>query len=184
MEDTKPTIFDKLRWFWNDNIRYAHINIYRGVRNLIRWAPTIWKDRDWDQHYIYEILKVKLHNQAEHIGSQQIHTNDVYHANRMRLAIRLIEKCQEDEYSIEYLDYVDTDSLFIKPKSGPREERLDEYFKKYSHQYRRVMSGELNKINTHDTKMRIALEIAIDNQNRCRKLLFKILEKNIESWWN
>ena len=35
------------------------------IRNLIRWIPIIWKDRDWDFYFTYEILKKKLEFQAE-----------------------------------------------------------------------------------------------------------------------
>jgi hypothetical protein len=31
---------------------------------------------------------------------------------------------------------------------------------------------------------RIAMEIAVNNQERSRKLLFKIMEENIEGWWD
>jgi hypothetical protein len=30
----------------------------------------------------------------------------------------------------------------------------------------------------------IAMEIAHENQERCRKLLHKILEDNLEKWWD
>jgi hypothetical protein len=30
----------------------------------------------------------------------------------------------------------------------------------------------------------IAMEIAVNNQERSRKLLFKIMEENIEGWWD
>jgi hypothetical protein len=34
------------------------------------------------------------------------------------------------------------------------------------------------------SKERIAREIAYENQQRCRRLLFKLLERNIEKWWD
>jgi len=35
-------------------------NIIRGIKNLIKWFPIIWKDRDWDQAYIEYMLQFKL----------------------------------------------------------------------------------------------------------------------------
>ena len=35
-------------------------DIKSGVRNLVRWFPVIWNDEDWDQYYLYVILKQKL----------------------------------------------------------------------------------------------------------------------------
>ena len=36
------------------------IDIKCGVPNLIRWAPIVWKDRDWDFAYIDYIVIHKL----------------------------------------------------------------------------------------------------------------------------
>jgi hypothetical protein len=35
-----------------------------------------------------------------------------------------------------------------------------------------------------DVKQRIAMNIGYYNHNRARKLLFKIMEENIEYWWD
>ncbi len=43
-----------------NNIIYPFRDFYRRVRNVLRWLPTIWKDRDWDHSYINEILIRKL----------------------------------------------------------------------------------------------------------------------------
>jgi hypothetical protein len=58
-----------------------------------------------------------------------------------------------------------------------KSERFDEYFKKYPLIYRDV--PDLNA-----SKVRIAMQIARTNHDRARKLLFNILEKNIEGWWD
>ncbi len=49
------------------------------------------------------------------------------------------------------------------------------------------MSGEINRFmkEVDETdKQRIAMEIAHENQERCRKLIFKIMESEIERWWD
>jgi hypothetical protein len=50
------------------------------------------------------------------------------------------------------------------------------------------MKGEgvftLNGRNESDMKRVIAQNIAHLNHDRARKLLFKIMEENIEGWWN
>jgi hypothetical protein len=68
-----------------------------------------------------------------------------------------------------------------------KNERYDEYFEKYPRQYKRVLNGEINmfkrELREKDDKI-IAMEIAHENQKRCRKLLHKILEGNLEKWWD
>ena len=39
------------------SFKYQHKYIKYGVQNLYKWFWIIWKDRDWDHHYIFEVLK-------------------------------------------------------------------------------------------------------------------------------
>jgi len=41
-----------------NKIRDAYYNIKNGVSNLIKWTPTIWKDRDFDHFYFHEIWQI------------------------------------------------------------------------------------------------------------------------------
>lgn len=165
-------------------------NFKIGIRNLIKWFPIIWKDRDWDYHYIYDVLKFKLINQAKYIGNHNIHTAAKRDVEIMNTCVRLIQRCQDDYYDMEYMDYhttkfnlYDNGSLNIERI----EEHFDDYFLKYPLQYKRVMSGEVNGFSRpieEKSNTIIAMKIAHENQKRCRRLLFKLLERNIEKWWD
>ncbi len=37
-------------------------DLKQGFINLKRWFPIIWKDRDWDDDYIFVLLEEKLKN--------------------------------------------------------------------------------------------------------------------------
>ncbi len=69
-----------------------------GIKKLISWIPIIWKDRDWDHFFIYEILKQKLIQQSKHLG--EYNERD---AERINLCIRLIDKVQNEYYIDQYL---------------------------------------------------------------------------------
>ena len=47
------------RWVVHD-LQYYHRDIQYGVRNLWRWLPFIWRDRNWDHGYLGEMLLKKL----------------------------------------------------------------------------------------------------------------------------
>ena len=198
------TTFDKfIRWVKYD-AKHLHLDIIRGVKNLIRWFPTIWKDRDYDQFYIYELLRVKLENQAVYIATNDRHTRAQRDAEKMFLAARLIMIQQEDLYEMEYMEYhesnfnfldiTDKDDIPEKYKGSKRleielvSENFDEYFKKYPRQYKKAVNGELNIFIRHDNeidnKKIYAMEIAHENQKRSRNLLFKLLNNDIERWWD
>lgn len=189
-------MFESIRLWWKFDGRYYHKDFVRGIKNLWRWFPTIWKDRDWDQDFIYNLLAKKLEFQAEYIGNRGFHREAKRDAERMRLVVRLIKLQQEEFYRMEYMDYQESKHWFEPCEDHPGysewkketlSERFDEYFKKYPRQYKKVISGEINRfskdIDFRD-KERIAMEIAYQNQERCKNLIFSIMNGHIERWWD
>jgi hypothetical protein len=73
------------------------------IRNLIRWAPIIWKDRDWDYYFIYEILKHKLIFTEGFIREKGTHMFNTEDADSILKAIDLINKVQTEYYLDKYL---------------------------------------------------------------------------------
>ena len=67
-------MLEKIKLWWEYDGRYLHRNFITGVKNLWNWFPVIWKDRDWDQTFIYEVLIHKLEKQAKYIGERDWHT--------------------------------------------------------------------------------------------------------------
>ena len=195
-EKEKPNSFKKIGLWWKFSGRYYHSDFIRGVKNLWKWFPTIWKDRDWDQGFIYEIIKVKLKNQSDYIGSRNTFISSKRNSELMKLTTRLIQRCQDDFYELEIMDYQEIKLKFVPTDETEKwfrmedtivSERFDEYFKKYPLQYKRVLSGEINRFDREaeeKEKIIIGMEIAHENQERCRKLLFKIMERHIDGWWD
>jgi hypothetical protein len=57
--------------------KYAPVwlkNFIDGVTNIAIWMPTIYKDKSWDGHYIFEILKFKLIQQRKQLVKANRHT--------------------------------------------------------------------------------------------------------------
>ena len=78
-------------------------NKIKQLRKLIRWIPIIWKDRDWDHYFIYEILKQKLIDHEQ--GIKEGYSADAFKtADKIRTAIRMIEIVQNEEHIEVYLD--------------------------------------------------------------------------------
>jgi len=163
---------------------YKIKQFFRRIYNLYRWFPIIYKDQDWDHHYIFEILKFKLKNQAEYIGGKDRYIAAKRDAEIMMTCVRLIDKLQDNYYGREYQDYHVSELKFINSKTYPgsyeiEEERISEnfdiYFKKYSRIYKQVKSNDKHKTG---------FTIARINEERAHKLLFKILEQHIQRWWD
>ncbi len=191
-------LFKSPRLWWKFEGRYYHKDLYRGVKNLIKWFPVIWRDRDWDSYYIFRILEHKLKSQAKYIGDRDIHVSAKRDAEIMLTCVRLMERVRDEYYQSEYQDYHQTKYWFdgIKDKPGYstweselQSENFDEYFKKYPLIYKRVLNGAgvfsiEDRDSEEETKQVIAMNIGHINHDRARKLLFKIMEENIEAWWD
>ena len=191
-------IMRKLRFipvWWNHDGQYYHKYVKYGIKNLIYWFPIIWKDRNWDSHYIFEILSHKIKAQSKYIGSRDIHTRAKRDAEVMMTCVRLMGLVQDDKYSAEYSDYHKTKHWFedVPGKEGYSswesrllEENFDDFFRKYPLIYKRVLNGEgpFGREGREDDKQIIAMNIGHINHDRARKLLFKLMEQNIERWWD
>lgn len=121
---------------------YKIRSIIKGIKNLWKWRKTIYKDRDWDQYYIFEILKTKLKFQSEHFYKHGNHVSSERDTEKMKLCVRLIDKVQNEYYLDEALG-----------------QNLDD------------IDGE-------------TIASAINMHNKAKRILFKLLENNIERWWN
>jgi len=73
------------------------------LRKLIRWIPVIWKDRDWDYYFVYEILKQKLIDTENYIRKDGVHMFNNEDADSILKAIELINKVQTEYHLDKYL---------------------------------------------------------------------------------
>jgi hypothetical protein len=169
-------------------------NIIRGIKNLWRWFPIIWKDRDWDDYYIWEILKTKLKHQSKYIGDRNTHTTAKYEAERIQWCIRLIEKIQNDFYIEEHMDFHKSDYNWVDIGNGRKElkiieiyENYDIYLSKYKSSVRKILANKEFQVfepNDNNYKQRLAMNLGHYNEKRAQDLLFKILNKHVRNWWD
>jgi hypothetical protein len=173
---------ERIYYWWSRNFRYYT----QGIRNLIKWFPIIWKDRDWDDHYIWEIWKFKLRNQAKYIGDKDRHVNAKRDAEIMLLCARLMDRIQDEYYQCEYQQYHTSEMIFKDSDHCAdckeidiieTSEHFDDYFAKYPLIYRTVPDLQAPKFE-------MALHIARINGERAKKILFTLLERNILRWWD
>ena len=83
-------------------------DVETGIKNLYFWIPTIWKDRNWDDVYIYTVLERKIYLQREYIVSNNRHTSVGVDNRDMTIVLNLIDKVKNESYLTEYFDYNET----------------------------------------------------------------------------
>jgi hypothetical protein len=159
-----------------------------GCKNVIRWSPTIFKDKDWDQWHIYNILQKKIEFQRQELINANRHT-DINRDNRdMTIVLNLIERVNEGFYGVEYLDYSESKFRF-EPIEGDDEyytmeqdvisENYDEYIKKYQSSVRKVLK-EKPDLDKKD----LCFWVARHNEEKAHDLLHRILKERIRYWWD
>jgi hypothetical protein len=178
---SRDVLWQKLHW----QIRY----FLTGVKNIFRWMPTLYKDRDWDSWHIYTILQKKIEYQRQEIINANRHT-EIDRDNRdMTITLNLLERVKEEYYGMEDFNYSETEFDFIPVEDNPNlkemkmtvlSENYDEFLKKYPSSVRKVLKENGNDLE----KRNLCHLVAKHNQEKARKLLFKLLEQKIERWWD
>ena len=183
---------NKLRLWWKFEGKYLHRKTRQGIKNLIRWFPTIWNDADWDDHYIWAIMIKKLEFQAKYIREKGIHVDHIRDAERIETCVRLMKLISEEKYTTEYIDYQHSEIMFIDSESHPGYyemksndiwEKYDEYFKKYPHAYCEVTKTD-KYIFKNDTKQTIAMNMGHYLHKKANRILFKMMEEYLQTWWD
>lgn len=178
---------------WNRKTwrRYVHWRIryfIDGVANIIRWIPTLYRDRDWDDYYITKLLQKKIEHQREYLVKHNRHLDISRDNFWMTIVLNLIEREHEDYYSLEYQDYVKEDMIFNDDRSIDFkliEDNSEAYLAKHKAAVLRMVKENYFDVQS---KMKngksVALILSMYNQERCRKLLYKVLERQLMRWWD
>jgi hypothetical protein len=102
-----------------------------GVGNIIKWIPVLYKDRDWDFYFVYNILQKKLEFTEKSIRNSSLENGGMY-ANKIRTAIRLIEIVRDEKYLDDVL--MEDDWTNIK-KAIAKQDKAKKLLFNYLHHY-------------------------------------------------
>jgi len=136
--------------------RILYSRVKYGIRNLITWFPVIWRDRDWDEYFLFVVMHEKL-KRMEHLHRHYgMCVDDEKYANQMRTCRILIKRLMDENY----FDYS------LLPKTGCFEDML------------KPLPPELSrKIMVEHKKEELQINQDLD-------LLFKTMRKHIQKWWD
>jgi hypothetical protein len=171
-------------WFQYTYIGKIYYAIKGGVPSLWRWRKHVWKDRDYDRHYIFESLKFKIDNTANYIEKNKRFVGWENEVKWMRLTTKLIDRVNEGYYESEYQEEVEKiwgkrDYKFTPVKWDSKgEPSLYEMDFVYDN-----VKSEADK-KAVDKMISDGLKSGRDKHTKARKLLFTIIESRIEGWWD
>lgn len=86
--------------FLEDYIIYPIKEVYRGISNIIRYLPIIYRDRDWDYTYLLQLLHFKISNMHNYFTSDRAMDSTSLKATIKQLKITkdTLEKIIDGDY--------------------------------------------------------------------------------------
>ena len=150
------------------------------IKIILRWVPILWRQYDFDYCYAIEVFEFQLKNIAKFLESDKACSVDAKRdAQRIRTVLRLMEKVYDEEYALEYLDVLEKRYGKSKVAWHPTEDpKLHRMHIRYAEPYEDWQLEEIDKERTT-----LLLE-AQAKQDRAHKLLWKLIEHNIQKWWD
>lgn len=174
------------RWFKWD---FKHIpsDVKQGIVNLYKWRKVTWKDRDWDYYFILEPMKFKMKNTLRCLEK---YGEDGRKTKYLKLCISLIEKLQKEQYLNEWFEYckidivhTNTNSNINQVKYEYTENNFKEYIRKYPHAKKLALRYKKHEQTLNWGDYGLCMVMGIVRHEKARRLLFKIIDNEIENWW-
>ena len=166
---------------------YPFRDFYRRTRNVLRWLPTIWKDRDYDDSYITEILIKKLEFTRDFYLSDKAYSAEADNvAEEIQEAINRLHQTKD---SWEF--YEDPAMEQLQQKWG-----LTAFsFEPYEHDEKGnvltyEMKSKTEKVNTKEEEEQYSKEFrgtvkeAREQYMKDKIKAYKFIAKNIDKWWD
>lgn len=163
-----------------DKIEDFFRSIRQGIPNLIKWAPVIWRDKDWDQYFLYVILKFKL-EQMEKLHLEYGHTlNAEKYAGEMRTCILLLDRIIKDDYLMNALKPHEEKWGELEMSSKPLPNNPELFSVSFTVE-KAVTKEEIDQEN----KARKRLYKHVDSlEKQDLDMLFKNIRKYVGGWWD
>lgn len=165
------------------NITYPIRRFFRKIKNVFRWLPTIWKDEDYDDHFIVEILIKKLE-----------HTRDFFLSDDTHI-VRAKEVAEEIQEAIDRLHMTRDSFEFYE---SPAHDVIEEKWGKTTFEFIPLedrpglneMISKTEKVKTPEDKekyseeFRAILKSARKEYMKDKKDAYKFIAKHIDGWWD
>lgn len=153
-------------------------NILKNIKRLIRYIPVIWKSRDYDYVYAIELFRMKLEDIAAFLDSDKAYGMDAKkRAERIRFVTDVMKKVYNEEYLMSYADEAVKKWGEFKFEFVVSPEGDDLYEMKSTYGGRELTKKEQGELHEMMYK-------AQKKQDRAHKILWRMIERDIEDWWD
>lgn len=153
---------------------------YRQIKRTLSFLPIIWKGFDFDYHYAIDLFKKQLERLANELESDRALTKSAKtNAQKIRTAIRLMDKVYDDAYAIEWMDEIE--KLYGKDAFDSEFEDTGKGDGSYYLKFKYEKWDNAKEIKQLESKL---FNESQEKQKRAHKLLWDFIEHNIQRWWD
>lgn len=154
---------------------------FRKIKRLIQFIPHVWRGYDWDYSYAIDLFAYQLERTAKALESSGAYGLGAENkAMRIRTTLRLMEKVYNEGYMDEWQDEVEAKYGPKHMHFEPTEEDPDLFSIEFRFE-REYTAEELKAIKEDERRI---MHKAIEKQKRAHKLLWQMVEHNIQGWWD
>jgi len=160
------------------SLNFLRYDIPRGIRNLTVWFPIIWRDRNFDQFYLYEIMEKKLEQMERCFSTNEIRLHQNRTVREIKICRYILNRLKNDWYFEAAHDeissrwgktrmwgepYTNSSCRLVFHNHKIITKKDEELHRK---DYKRTQK-KYEKIRKHDLE-----------------LFAKIFTRHVETWWN
>jgi len=155
----------------------------RKIRRLVRYLPVIWNSEDWDYGFTTELFRMKLEDMVEYYDGKinVFSANGEYTARRIRRVLRLFDWVYNDKHIDEF--HMEMEALWGSGVNGFSSKSITTK----SGQVRRSLVFVWEEWDNADEVRKSYKELMVkydEKRKKAHKLLWKLIEGNIEYWWD
>lgn len=148
--------------------------LYRNFKKIISWIPIIWKDRDYDYEYLFDIERKKLSQMLTYFQtSPLVHKREI--CRDIQICINLLDiVCKKAD---EYLEM-------------PKDVKQTNDFAIFNHRVNwrnayRFLNNSQEEIEKQMSNPNLLAHILNDiYTQKALHLYYKILFNKVRSWWD
>ena len=157
---------------------------WRQIKKTLDFIPLIWNSYDFDYRYSIDLFKKHLEYQALEMESRGRLEYSNVNAQKIRTAIKLMEKVYDEEYAHQYMNTIDklygrTHYDFVELEE--KDKRGEPLYKLELRNEGAIDEEHQKKIDEHRTEL---MKNGLEKQKRAHKLLWDFIEHNIQRWWD
>lgn len=180
---------------WNRNKWLGYVPTWikqflQGLYNIIRWMPTIYRDRHWDHSFITDLLQKKLEFVREELVTANRFVGVEAVNKDITLALNLLERIKHSYYELEMYDYIkmsydfvpaDVTAEYYTMEQTILEDNLEEYLAKYPRTAKKLRKKYKLK---RDQVEKLAHKVSDYNQKKCERIFWKLIHYKLNHWWD